>query len=176
MSISRRGFLHSAFVSAVAVGVFSQAAVPAFGQNSEAKDSKGYFQVPPQVFSERSFHFTQATFEPYLRSEFRVTVGPYKVVKLTLIKIEDQRTGRGLESAEGECFSLLFKADGKLSDLQQTYVLQHEALGKFSLFLVEAGEKENEIHYLATINRMQPASSPAASPQMKKESTRKPQM
>lgn len=174
MSISRRGFLQSAFVSAVAVGIFSQSAVPAFGQQSAPKDSKGYFQVPQQAFGERSFHFTQATFEPYLRSEFRVTVGPYKVVKLTLAKVEDQRTGKGLESAEGECFSLLFKADGKLSDLQQTYVLQHEALGKFSLFLVEAGEKENDLHYLATINRMQPSGNPASSPQMKNERTRKP--
>ena len=176
MSISRRGFLQSAFVSAVAVGVFSQSAFTAFGQKSDLKDSRGYFKVPPQAFEERSFHFTQATFEPYLRSEFRVTVGPYKMVKLTLIKVEDQRTGKGLESAEGECFSLLFKADGKLSDLQQTYVLQHEALGKFSLFLVDAGEKENEIHYVAIINRMQPSMRPSSSPQMKKERTGKPDM
>jgi hypothetical protein len=174
MSISRRGFLQSAFVSAVAVGIFSQSAVPAFGQKNELKDTKGYFKVPPQAFGERSFHFTQATFEPYLRSEFRVTVGPYKVVRLTLVKVEDQRTGKGLESAEGECFSLLFKADGKLSELQQTYVLQHEALGKFSLFLVEAGEKESEIHYLAVINRMQPSDRPLLSPQLKNERTKKP--
>jgi hypothetical protein len=174
MSLSRRGFLQSAFVSAVAVGIFSQSAVPAFGQQSDLKDSKGYFQVPPQAFAERSFHFTQATFEPYLRSEFRVSIGPYKMVRLTLVKVEDQRSGQGLERAEGECFSLLFKADGKLSDLQQTYVLQHEALGKFSLFLVDAGEKENEIHYLAVINRMQPSDRPA--PQMKNERTAKPQM
>jgi hypothetical protein len=172
MSISRRGFLQSAFVSAVAVGIFSQSALPAFGQKSEVKDSKGYFQVPPQAYGERLFQFTQSTFEPYLRSEFRVTVGPYKVVRLTLVKVEDQRPRKGAETSEGECFSLLFKADGKLSDLQQTYVLQHEALGKFSLFLVEGGEKEGEIHYLAVINHMRPSDSPL--PQMKNEKIGKP--
>jgi hypothetical protein len=172
MSISRRGFLQSAFVSAVAVGMFSGSPVSVFGQKSELKDSKGYFQVPPQAFGEPLFHFTQSTFEPYLQSEFSVTVGPYKVVKLTLVKVEDQQPRKGLQRAEGECFSLLFKADGKLSDLQQTYVLQHEALGKFSLFLVDAGEKEKEIHYLAVINHTRPSDSPAS--KLKNERTKKP--
>ena len=167
MTISRRGFLQSACISAVAVGMLSQSAVSAFAQKSELKDSKGYFQVPPQAFGERLFHFTQSTFEPYLQSEFSVTVGPYKVVKLTLVKVEDQRPRKGSQRSEGECFSLLFKADGKLSDLQQTYVLQHEALGKFSLFLVDAGEKDQQVHYLAVINHTQPSDSP--SPKMKNE-------
>jgi hypothetical protein len=172
MSISRRGFLQSACISAVAVGMFSGSAVSIFGQKGELKDSKGYFQLPPQALGERLFHFTQATFEPYLQSDFRVTVGPYKVVNLTLVKVEDQRPRKGAQREEGECFSLLFKADGKLSDLQQTYVLQHEALGKFSLFLVDAGEKEKEIHYLAVINHMRAADSPA--PKLKNERPGKP--
>ena len=155
MSISRRGFLQSACISAVAAGLFSHSAVSAFAQKSELKDSKGYFQLPAQVFGDRLYQFTQATFEPYLQSNFRVTVGPYKVVNLTLVKVENQRPRprKGMARTEGESYTLLFKADGKLSDLQQTYVLEHEALGKFSLFLVDAGEKEKEIHYLATINR-----------------------
>lgn len=163
MSISRRGFLQSAFVSAVAVGLFSQSAVPAFGQKSDLKDSKGYFQVPPQAFGDRLFHFTQATFEPYLQSDFRVTVGPYKVVNLTLVKVEDQRprgARKGMKRGEGESFTLLFKASDKLSDLQQTYVLEHEALGKFSLFLVDASENETDVFYLATINRTQASDVP----------------
>lgn len=163
MSISRRGFLQSACISAAAAGLLSQSAVSAFAQKSELKDSKGYFQLPAQVYGDRLLHFTQATFEPYLQSNFRVTVGPYKVVNLTLVKVEDQRPRprKGMLRTEGECYTLLFKADAKLSDLQQTYVLQHEALGKFSLFLVEAGEKEHEIHYLATINRTRMSDSPA---------------
>jgi hypothetical protein len=100
------------------------------------------------------------TFEPYVGSEFRVTVGPYKTVNLRLVKIEDQRPQarqqKGTQRTEGECFLLLFQASGKLSDLQQTYVLQHEALGKFSLFLVDAGEKANAVHYSAVINHMRP--------------------
>jgi hypothetical protein len=174
MSISRRGFLQSACISAFAVGLLSQSAVTVFGQKSELKDSKGYFQIPPQVLGERVFHFTQATFEPYLQSEFSVTVGPYKMVKLTLVEVENLQPRKGAQRAEGECFSLLFRADGKLSDLQQTYVLQHEALGKFSLFLVEAGEKQKEVHYLAVVNHTRPSDSPA--PKLKNERPGKPDM
>jgi hypothetical protein len=162
MSISRRGFLQSACVSAVAVGLFSGSGASVFAQKSNLKDSKGYFQLPPQVFGDRLFHFTQSTFEPYLQSEFRVTVGPYKVVNLTLVKVEDQRPRprKGMARTEGECYTLLFKASGKLSDLQQTYVLEHEALGKFSLFLVHAGEKEKDDYYIATVNRTRVSDTP----------------
>ena len=173
MSISRRGFLQSAVVSAIAAGLFSQSAITAFGQKSEIKDSKGYFQLPQQVFGDRFFHLSRTSFEPYLQSDFRVTVGPYKVVNLTLVKVEDQRPliRKGLSKTEGdkvmsrtegENFTLLFKASDKLSDLQQTYVLEHEALGKFSLFLVDASSKnKTDVYYLATINRTQATDSPA---------------
>lgn len=159
MPISRRGFFKSAFMSAVAVGIFSNSAVSAFGQKEAIKDSKGYFQLPPQALGDRLFHFTRSTFEPYLRSDFRVTVGPYKVVNLTLVKVEDMRPSarfKGMIRTEGECFALLFEASGELSDLQQTYVLQHEALGDFSLFLVKASQPGKTVYYQAIINHMQP--------------------
>lgn len=158
MSISRRGFFKSAFMSAVAVGILSNSAGSVFGQKSELKDSKGYFQIPPQALGDRLFHFKQNTFESYLQSDFRVTVGPYKVVNLKLVKVEDMRpkVRKGSARTEGECFALLFEASAELSDLQQTYVLQHEALGTFSLFLVNASEPNKTIYYQAIINHTQP--------------------
>jgi hypothetical protein len=91
MSISRRGFFKSACMSVIALGLVSQSARLAFGQKSGLKDARGNFQLPAQAAGDPLFHFTQTTFEPYLQSDFRVTVGPYKVVNLTLVKVEDQR-------------------------------------------------------------------------------------
>ncbi|HEY9403906.1 MAG TPA: hypothetical protein VIQ24_14670 [Pyrinomonadaceae bacterium] len=135
----------------------------AFGQQHRVKDSRGYYQIPEQAAGDPLFHFTRATFEPYLQSEFQVTVGPYKVVGLTLVKVEDRRrpARKGEARLEGECFSLLFKANMELSDLQQTYVLQHAALGKFTLFLVDASDKGKGIYYQAIINHMRPIDNPA---------------
>jgi hypothetical protein len=155
MATPRRVFLKSAFMSLAAAGLLSQSARFAFGQKDGLKDAQGNFQIPAQALGDPVYHFTQATFEPYVGSEFRVTVGPYKTVNLTLVKVEDQmpRTRRkGAVRVEGECFMLLFDASGELSDLQQTYVLQHEALGKFSLFLVDAGGKGKGAAYSAIIN------------------------
>lgn len=155
MSTPRRDFLKSAFMSVAAAGLISHSARFAFAQNDRLKDAHGNFQIPAQALGDPLFHFTRATFEPYLGSEFRVTVGPYKTVNLRLVKVEDQRPQpqrKGAPRMEGECFLLLFQASGKLSDLQQTYVLQHGALGKFSLFLVDASEKGNDTHYSAVIN------------------------
>lgn len=161
MATPRRVFLKFAFMSVAAAGLIPASARLAFGQKDRLKDSHGNYQIPAQVPGDPLFHFTQATFEPYLESEFRVTVGPYKTVDLTLVKIEDQRprVRKGMRRTEGECFLLVFRASGKLSDLQQTYVLQHEALGKFSLFLVDASEKDKGVFYSAVINHMRPADS-----------------
>src|SRR5918997_3515991 len=110
MSISRRGFVKSAFMSAIAVGILSNSASSVFGQKGTLKDSKGYFQIPSQALGDRLFHFTRATFESYLQSNFRVSVGPYKTVNLKLVKVADTRPGvrRGMRRSEGECFALLF--------------------------------------------------------------------
>jgi hypothetical protein len=149
-------------MSVAAVGLISHSARFAFAQKDRLKDARGNFQIPAQALGDPLFHFTRATFEPYLGSEFRVTVGPYKTVNLRLTKVEDQRPQqarqqKGTPRTEGECFLLLFQASGKLSDLQQTYVLQHEALGKFSLFLVDASGKANDTYYSAVINHTRPA-------------------
>lgn len=160
MSTPRRDFLKSAFMSVAAAGLVSQSTRFAFGQKNRLKDAQGHYQIPSEAAANPVFHFTQATFESYLESDFLVTVGPYRTVSLTLVKVEDRRpqAGRkGVSRTEGECFMLLFKASGELSDLQQTYVLQHGALGKFSLFLVDASEKGKDVYYSAIINHMRPA-------------------
>jgi hypothetical protein len=168
MATPRRDFLKSAFISVAAAGFVSQSARFTFGQKNRLKDSAGNFQIPAQALGDPLFHFTRATFEPYVQSEFRVTVGPYRTVTLTLVEVEDQRppVRKGMLRTEGECFLLLFEASSELSDLQQTYVLQHEALGKFSLFLVGDGKKGNgekgneekgkAIFYSAVINHTRP--------------------
>lgn len=165
MATPRRDFLKSAFMSIAAAGLISQSARFAFGQKGQSdrlKDAHGNYQIPAQILGDPVFHFTRATFEPYMQSEFRVSVGPYKTVTLTLVKVEDQRPQsrqKGTLRMEGECFLLLFQASGKLSDLQQTYVIEHEALGKFSLFLVDASGKSKDTYYSAIINHMRPAGS-----------------
>lgn len=162
MLTSRRKFLKSGAMASVAAGFILNRAKLAFGQkNADAsgKSPQGRqtnFEIPYEAKTERAFYFTRSTFEPYMQTEFRATVGPYKVVRLKLVKVEDRtpRPAKGsTQKISGECFALLFEASGELSTLQQTYVLEHDALGKFPLFLTPASDEEKrEIFYEAIIN------------------------
>lgn len=53
------------------------------------------------------------------------------------------------------CFSALFTGPASNPLRQQTYRLQHAALGTFSVFLVPVGRPGREVSYEATFNRLE---------------------
>lgn len=95
-------------------------------------------------------NYTKVTFKSYLRSVFQLYAGG-EIVEVTLKSIGDLPAPQG-----GECFTLLFRG-GARPHPQDTYTLNHPALGKFKLFLVPVGtDKYGAQGYLATINRLSP--------------------
>ena len=104
---------------------------------------------------------------PYLKTTFRVQLGR-KVTNLKLQKIEDctpRRKGKRASTdaaretaagADSHCFMLIFRADDRLSNLQTIFPMEHDALGQFSLFLVETENEQGRFHYTATINHLHP--------------------
>src|SRR5437588_6481479 len=95
-------------------------------------------------------NYTKATFVSYINSVllFRV-VGVRKDIEVTLMQVSDMIAAPG-----GECFSLLFRGGGPAPQ-QNTYTVEHSALGTFKLFLVPVGTDDNGAQgYLATINRL----------------------
>src|SRR5437899_2852393 len=87
-------------------------------------------------------NYTEATFKSYLKSVFSLhTV--YGIVGVTLVEVKDLPASPG-----GEAFSLLFRG-GSRALKQDTYVLDHPALGTFKLLLVPAGaDKKGTQSYL----------------------------
>lgn len=95
-------------------------------------------------------NYSKDTFKSYLRSVFQLSAGG-AIVEITLKSVDDMPSPRG-----GECFTLLFRG-GSSPHRQDTYTLNHPALGKFELFLVPVGtDKYGAQGYLATINRLSP--------------------
>jgi hypothetical protein len=95
--------------------------------------------TPPSTSSlEQLNYYTKATFLPYVNSKFRVHVGPSNVRGVTLKEVSDylNATEQGAASTGTECFSLLFTLPPGKPFEQETYLLEHEALGKFYMFLV----------------------------------------
>lgn len=103
--------------------------------------------------------YTMATFLPYVSSVFTLR-GFNTTVEVTLTRVQDTLPVDISRAGGRESFVLEFHgSDGKLP--QDTYVVEHAALGTFRLFLVPGGpDKNGSQGYVATINRLAYVSKP----------------
>jgi len=153
MSDSRRKFLKAGMLAALF------AAVPlknVLGQSWT--DQSGNPGAGSQGQNDPLANYTKATFISYLNSVFQLhTVSG--IVAVTLLKVDDMTPPKG-----GECFSLLFRG-GSRGFGQDTYTIDHAALGTFKLLLVPVGADDNGAQgYLATINRLTYVDAQAPAP------------
>ena len=153
MSVSRRSFIRSAAVCALATGALLRTPLAAFGQTGAALD----FAIPYEATTSPVFHFTQATFEPYLEGIF-AAAGGGRMVELQLVAIRGYAPPSGARLTtrahrRTDCFSLLFRSAAPLSQLSSIHRLEHAALGEFDLFLTESVGR-GEYFYEAVINHV----------------------
>ena len=157
MSVSRRSFIRSAAVCALATGALLRTPLAAFGQ-AAGGGAASDFPIPYEATTSPVFHYTQATFEPYLQGIFFAAGGRSRTVELQLVAIRDYAPPSGaLITARTyrrtDCFSLLFRSAAPLSQLSSIHTLEHAALGKFDLFLTESVER-GDYFYEAVINHV----------------------
>jgi len=134
MTTSRRQFLQTGSMAVVFV------AVPLKGVLKAGWAS--YLSDDPLA------NYSKATFVSYINSIFQIQAVS-GVVDTTLASVDDMPA-----PPAGECFSLLFIGGSDALE-QNTYVIEHAALGTFQLFLVPAGSDANGAQkYVATINRV----------------------
>lgn len=133
MSTSRRNFLKTGTMVALATGV-----PIAMVEKVAAGES-----FTPSALA---VGLKKRDFEAQLNTEFRVTANKSKIC----VKLVDV-AGLRSHTRNGEAFSLMFRGDASLSLSQNTYVIEHERLGKFSFLLVPMRDGQ---HYEAVINRL----------------------
>lgn len=155
MNVSRRSFIRSAAACALAAGALWRSPLAAFGQ---APGSGFDFPIPYEATTSPVFHFTQATFEPYLQGIFTAAGARSRRVELQLVAIRgytpssaallNRRTLR-----RTDCFSLLFNSAAPLSELSSIHKLEHAALGEFGVFMTESVGRGGYF-YEAVINHL----------------------
>jgi hypothetical protein len=157
---SRRSFLRSGTLAALAAGCVLSAPSLVFGQDAKQTTPAADIQIPFEATQNPIFYYTQATFEPYVGSIFRGR-GAGRTVNLELIRVERHLPSRkaALLSRKGaratRSFSLTFRADGPLSEITTVHKLEHAALGRFDLFLTQRGEGERgQLIYEAVFNHL----------------------
>ena len=149
MLISRRTFMRAGTLAALFAGV-PLATVNVLGQRIRRSPDDNPVDEAAQINNALS-NYTKATFVSYINSVFLFrAVGVRRDIEVTLMQVSDMTAAPG-----GECFSLLFRGGGGPALRQNTYTVEHPALGTFKLFLVPVGTDDNGAQgYLATINRL----------------------
>lgn len=147
MPISRRIFIKTASVAAIVAATVGKSTLVSLAQVG-ATDPLAYY--------------TQATFTQYIDSIFRLHGS--RTVDVALEKVQDMLPATVSRTGGRESFVLHFRG-GSFQLPQDTYVVEHPALGNFRLFLVPKGTDENGAQsYAATINRLAYTAKPDAAP------------
>ena len=160
MNFTRRQFLETASITALA-GVLGASALAQRGRDGNEEifspDRLTIFNgVSPQ------------TFKSLIGEAFTASLDREAVGSLTLIEVGSAESARQAHQATSGrmlgnipkpsqqvivCFTLRFQGEG--SQLKQnTYTLEHPALGTFPLFIVPAGPEANPPTYTAVFNQL----------------------
>jgi hypothetical protein len=138
-------------------------------------DSATSGKAPNKGQTDRLFYYNKSTFTPYVNSTFRVHLNSSKAAAITLVGIEDFSDSQETLRAVGdECFTLQFNGSSGRAFGQQTYEVEHAALGQFSLFIVPVGMRtgKGETSYEAVFNRRNQFLAAASAPSRQKLATR----
>lgn len=162
MTFTRRKFLRSGALSVMAAGLLLRTGPLALGQDRKRPDTANGFKIPFEAQQDPVFYYTRATFEPYIGGVFTTRGLGGGTVELTLVSVRDRNPKATVKTAHGvaaasrrtDCFSLLFRASGKLPELSTIYRLEHGALGAFDLFMTASHGPNGELLYEAVINHL----------------------
>jgi hypothetical protein len=92
---------------------------------------------------------THEAFTKHLESKFQVRIETGPSVELTLIEVSELKMLPGQEH-----FSILFRGPGEVFLSQGTFLVEHEDLGRFALFVVPISQDEQGYYYEAVFNRL----------------------
>jgi hypothetical protein len=148
MATSRRTFLKTGTMGLLCAGI--PVALAKFGVAHPA--SAGDFS---ETNVKGLLGFTKDAFTPYLNTAFRVRTNS-GITNLRLATITDLKSTARVPAlmAGRESFSLIFvRRDHNKHFPQDTYLVEHPSMGKFSLFLVPVGKAANK-QYEAIITRL----------------------
>jgi Domain of unknown function (DUF6916) len=167
MTYSRRKFMKAGILAAACAGLPLKSALgQKMMESSKAFPllNAGLRPTPSSVSSslEQLGYYNKSAFTPYVNTAFSVHLSSSSTRSLTLTEVGDylkpiSQVDASANALGSECFSLLFQIPQGKSFNQDTYMIEHEALGTFYMFLVPVsprGQKQSD-SYEAVIYRRQ---------------------
>lgn len=156
MEISRRRFIKSGSIAALAIAVSSQNTT--FAQRRFAGVSQGY-AIPLEAQKDPTYMFTSGTFQPYVGGIFQAPNARGQMIKLKLTSVTPYKPARNTKistakAIETDTFSLTFIAASALPEFTSIHKVSHPALGEFDLFLSPHSLPGAERVYEAVFNHI----------------------
>lgn len=148
MSISRRHFLRTGAVVCAAAGAPMSLSALAAEERSLGNGHTQSTGTTPDLMS-------KAAFAPHLNSVFFIRLQNGEEISAELIELRDcgpARRQKANTRAARECFALAFHTTAQPPLAQNTYRLEHRALGRFDLFIGPVPGKKRGQVYEAIIN------------------------
>jgi hypothetical protein len=101
-------------------------------------------------------YYTKSTFTPYVNTKFRVHLAPSNTRGLKLIGVSDyinsvSRLDAPASLPGAECFSLLLTIPSGKPFAQDTYLVEHAALGTFYMFVVPVSAPGKNLDYYEAV-------------------------
>ncbi len=159
MSLSRRNFMKSGAMAAVAAGFLLESPILVRAQEKvQSGPLMGYFQIPDEARQNPLLSYRRTTFEPYIGGVFTGRDARGRTIQLRLVRVSEYKPDAKTRITTGQphptdAFSLLFKASRELPPFTSIHVIEHGALGKFDLFLVQS-RTGRQIFYEAVFNHV----------------------
>ena len=97
-------------------------------------------------------NLTRPAFSQHLGEQFRIRKGALEEVSVKLVEVSEISTTP--VTAAGESFSAVFEGDPNHPLGQDTYILEHPAMGTFPLLIVPIYYQADGLHYEAIFNRL----------------------
>jgi hypothetical protein len=147
MAISRRRFLKAGTLVALSAAVPLKAAAEVLDHPPSLSGLAG----PTLNTVDAVSNLDMQAFSRHLRTDFLLSHARAGRAKVKLIEVHDWRSNATTKTGR-ECFSLIFRGSESAGLRQNTYAVEHDALGKFEMLLVPIGNKQG--HYEAVFNRL----------------------
>ena len=130
MPISRRFFLKSGALTAIAAAVALKSQTLTFAQMGTSQG----FQIPLVAQQQPTYMFTRETFAPYVGGIFQAPDARGRMISLTLLSATANRPSTATKistskAIETDSFSLMFKAARALPEFTSIHQVSHPALG-----------------------------------------------
>jgi hypothetical protein len=155
MTVTRRTFLRKGAITTFLAGLALDSIPRVFAQGTTNHDPKQDFHISSEAKQGSASALKREMFEPYLRGVFTLGAGPNSVeAKLMSIRdcSQNPKARTTPKTRKSDSFALVFRSDGKLTDLTTIYDVEHPRLGRFPLFLTRRDGPQNNHFYEAVFN------------------------